>query len=325
MKKKLRSFTAVFLTVVLITSLFSIIPAQAVSDESQSACVSSGTTGDCMWTLDDKGRLTISGNGKMKDYSYDSDLPWGEDISLVIIEAGVTNIGDYAFYCCENLTSVFISGVTSIGNYAFCDCTALSTIDIPNSVTNIGYWTFGDCTSLTNVTIPDSVTSIGDRAFYGCTCLISVNIGNSVTSIGYDVFYDCIDLKSITIPDNVTSIEYMSLGYYFDFNSMKNKKVDGFAICGVKGSAAEKYANDYGFDFIEIEPEEKKIIGDVNGDNSVDILDATVVQKYSAGKENLSEEQLEVADVKNDNNVDILDATEIQKFAAGKITEFKKS
>ena len=67
-----------------------------------------------------------------------------------------------------------------------------------------------------------------------------------------------------------------------------------------------------------------KTIGDLNGDNSVDILDATLVQKHSSGTANLSNEQLAVADVNDDKNVDILDAAMIQKYAAGKITEFKK-
>lgn len=68
----------------------------------------------------------------------------------------------------------------------------------------------------------------------------------------------------------------------------------------------------------------EKIIGDVNGDENVDVLDAAMVQKYTVNRANLSEEQLSFADVNNDNHVDVLDAAEIQKFAAGKITEFKK-
>ena len=66
-----------------------------------------------------------------------------------------------------------------------------------------------------------------------------------------------------------------------------------------------------------------RLIGDVNNDNSVDVLDAALVQKYASGKAFLNDEQLAVGDVNGDNSVDILDATEIQKFAAGTITEFK--
>ena len=67
-----------------------------------------------------------------------------------------------------------------------------------------------------------------------------------------------------------------------------------------------------------------KIVGDANGDGTVDILDAAVIQKYSAGKATLTPQQIKAADVNNDNTVDILDATQVQKFAAGKITGFKR-
>ena len=66
------------------------------------------------------------------------------------------------------------------------------------------------------------------------------------------------------------------------------------------------------------------MIGDVNGDKIVDILDAAIVQKYAAGKSTLTPEQFIAGDVNNDGSVDILDATQIQKYAAGKITEFKR-
>ena len=58
------------------------------------------------------------------------------------------------------------------------------------------------------------------------------------------------------------------------------------------------------------------ILGDVNGDRYVDILDAVLVQKYSAAKIVLSADQLLAADMNNDGVIDILDATAIQKRAA---------
>lgn len=66
------------------------------------------------------------------------------------------------------------------------------------------------------------------------------------------------------------------------------------------------------------------IIGDVNLDGNVDVLDATYVQKYSSDKTTLSERQKYVGDVNNDGNVDVLDAADIQKYSADKISEFKK-
>ena len=72
------------------------------------------------------------------------------------------------------------------------------------------------------------------------------------------------------------------------------------------------------------EPQPAVKIGDINGDGSVDILDATIAQKAAAGKAQLTPEQDYVGDVNNDGVCDILDATMIQKYAAGKITEFPK-
>lgn len=66
------------------------------------------------------------------------------------------------------------------------------------------------------------------------------------------------------------------------------------------------------------------MIGDVNGDKNVDVLDAAIVQKYAAGKSTLTPEQIYAGDVNGDNNADVLDAALIQKFAAGKITGFPK-
>lgn len=67
-----------------------------------------------------------------------------------------------------------------------------------------------------------------------------------------------------------------------------------------------------------------KLIGDANGDGTVDVLDAATIQKYAAGKTTLNADQLYVADVNDDNNVDVLDAAQIQKYSVGKISEFKK-
>lgn len=63
----------------------------------------SGTCGDNLtWTLSDDGILTISGNGSMRDYTNEAsgssvDFPNPFAVRKVVIENGVTSIGDYAF------------------------------------------------------------------------------------------------------------------------------------------------------------------------------------------------------------------------------------
>ena len=116
-------------------------------------------TGTCganlEWTLDDAGTLTIKGNGGMSNYSYGSN-PWNGNaaINSVVIENGVTSIGDWAFSGCSSLTSVTIpDNVTSIGEYAFSGCSKLTSVTIGDSVTSIGNYAFSYCSKLTSVTI----------------------------------------------------------------------------------------------------------------------------------------------------------------------------
>lgn len=162
----------------------------------------SWTSGDCTCTLTDDGVFTVSGNGAMADYDSQSSLhPWYSvraQIKSVVVNDGVTHIGNYAFLRCTSLTSVTIgNSVTTLGDSAFRLCTSLASVIIPDSVTAIGDSAFASCTSLTSVTIPDSVTTIGDDAFLQCTSLASVTIPASVTSIGVTAFTHCTSLVNI--------------------------------------------------------------------------------------------------------------------------------
>lgn len=94
-----------------------------------------GTFGPCgenvNWDLTD-GVLTISGSGPMTDYKSSSNVPWRsarESITSIVIENGVTSIGQTAFYGCIKLPSVTIpSSITSIGESALRGCTGLKEI-----------------------------------------------------------------------------------------------------------------------------------------------------------------------------------------------------
>ena len=188
---------------------------------------------DFAWELSDDGTLTISGHGEMPDYNYDSS-PWSskrDSIKKVVIQNGLTSIGNHAFYRCTSLTGITIpNGVTSIEWGAFSGCTSLTSITIPNSVTSIGSDAFYDTPwydsmpdgvvyinrvlydykrkmpADTHITIEPGTISISGYAFSGCTGLTNITIPDSVTSIGEWAFGDCTSLTSITIPNSVTSI-----------------------------------------------------------------------------------------------------------------------
>lgn len=224
---------ALALTALIIVSAFAAVPftASAAESRTESVGAKSGTTGDCTWTLDDEGVLTISGNGDMGDYDtshYDKIAPWGESITSVIIENGVTSIGSDAFSDCIGLTSVTIpDSVTSIGSAAFYGCTGMTSVTIPDSVTSIGLFAFYGCSGLTSIDISNSVTSIDDFVFANCTGLTSVTIPDSVTSI-HRAFEGCTALTNIIIPDSVTSI---SIGAFFD-TAWYNNRPDGLVYAG---------------------------------------------------------------------------------------------
>ena len=141
------------------------------------------------WELND-GVLTISGTGAMR-YYLPKESPWynRSDIVSVVIENGVTSIGDFAFQDCCWLTDVHIpDGVDQIGSEVFWNCASLKEIALPDSLRIISGWAFEDCTGLTEVNIPDGVTSIDSCVFEGCTGLRKATIPDGVTQIGEDAF-----------------------------------------------------------------------------------------------------------------------------------------
>ena len=239
MKFLFKKSLAVLLSAILLLTAIPFAASAATVDEAeQSVGASSGTTGDCTWTLDDNGTLTISGNGAMGDYYYNysddtfiTTAPWGTNIKTVVIEDGVTSIGDYTFLGCTGLTSVIIpDSVTSIAVDAFYNTawynnqpnglvyagkvaykykgtiTSNISIVIQDGTLGIADNACECCYGLTSITIPESVISIGGFAFHECYILTSVTIPNSVTSIGYYAFKDCTGLTSVTIGNSVTSI-----------------------------------------------------------------------------------------------------------------------
>ena len=176
---------------ILLSIIMTVLSISIIQLNSFAVMPASGTTGECTWTLDSDGVLTISGNGKMADYDLSKSAPWGTSITEVVIENGVTSIGTFAFTDCTSLANVTIgNSVTEIGWCAFSSCTSLASITIPDSVTRIANWAFGGCKSLKSITIPDSVTSIGNSAFENCRSLTSITIHDSVIGISKGAFYN---------------------------------------------------------------------------------------------------------------------------------------
>ena len=199
-------------------------------------------------TFDEEtGILTISGTGNMENWEYENKAPWyeiRESIKEVIIEEGITSIGDYAFANCTSLTSIEIpEGVTSIGICAFGGCTSLTSIEIPDSVINIKNYAFYFCASLENIEIPENVNSIGASAFEGCTSLTNITIPENLTNIEYDVFEGAriTNINSSILCDTFLRVLDENNELYYDENIEKtNCEIEGNTI-----SLIDKNKNGY--------------------------------------------------------------------------------
>lgn len=69
--------------------------------------------------------------------------------------------------------------------------------------------------------------------------------------------------------------------------------------------------------------EDDIILGDVDGDGIVTILDATVIQRVIAKLTDLNDKQMKAADTDADGTVTVLDTTQIQRFVAHIVDSFK--
>ena len=220
MKRSMRrgkQILGIILAVIMMMGVIPIEGLQFVMDVyAEETTPTSGTCGENLtWELSEDGTLTILGTGDMYNWSASSS-PWmkNKNITKVVIEDGVTTIGDYAFDSCISLREITISdSVALIGKGAFIFCNSLTEITIPDSVTTIEHSAFYNCNSLTEVTIPNGVTTIGFAAFYDCSSLREITIPNRVTTIETSAFSGCSSLTEIIIPDSVTTIGELAFSF----------------------------------------------------------------------------------------------------------------
>ncbi|MDD5923843.1 MAG: leucine-rich repeat protein [Clostridia bacterium] len=238
------------------------------------------------WSLDPStGVLTISGTGTMTDYGDVS--PWydyNHIIKSIVIE----------------------SGITSIGNKAFKDSVNATNVTLADTITKIGSEAFKD-SGITKIEIPASVKTIGTDAFLGCEELKTVENKGSLqiekgnTSYGYVAYYadEVIDVSEddgwTPIFKGSANIEMVPKGdsnavsrVYYDLKN--NEQYTLYALKSMDGDIFAKenimyidqtVSNDKGeATFTSVEFADRNVTAFVMSENGIDISEATATIPY---------------------------------------------
>lgn len=198
-----------------------------VCDAALSEALGSGSIdGGLSWSLSRSGALTISGSGKMSDFSSVANAaPWDKQkdkIQSAVIESGVQNISGGAFSGCTALEKVSVSDtVAQIDLNAFDGCTALAEFEVAadnKAFSSDGGVLFSAGKELmrcpvgksADCTVPSGTVAIAGGAFKDCAKLESLVIPDSVTAIGKSAFENCVALKRITLPKSIAKLEALT-------------------------------------------------------------------------------------------------------------------
>ena len=185
------------------------------------------------WELLADGTLHIFGEGPMYDYvKSDPELqsPWYKyrkepyisDDGLTVLNSDGSKYMSVSACYSDNPNGWYISniiideGVTYIGNWAFYRV-CVDSITIPEGVKEMGHFCIRYSPTLQYVNLPDSLILMDDFAISRNIKLKSINFGNSLETIGLAAFTGNPSMTKLILPDSVTSIhEKLSSGYLPD-------------------------------------------------------------------------------------------------------------
>ena len=132
----------------------------------------------------ENGTLTFRGTGAIEKQTDGEENPWRsykDTATNLVIEVGITEIGDSAFYGFTKLQAISLpKGLKLLGDNCFEKCSSLTSVDIPRRVTTWRDYCFKDCTSLTNVSIgrvlQEDTAAVGENPFLGDKALESITV-----------------------------------------------------------------------------------------------------------------------------------------------------
>lgn len=165
------------------------------------------------------GTLTLGGSGATPDYNS-GETPWNSfrtDITNIVIEEGITAIGDNIFRQCTSLKNVSMpQSLASVGDYAFFHNSALESVSFPSSLKEIGAFAFAACSSLKEISFNDMTANL---------------------NLGVCAFVDCQKMTYAQFPVGTVFGQYC-VGYLDE----DGKTMNGFTLGGLDNTTAEYYA-----------------------------------------------------------------------------------
>lgn len=221
--------------------------------------------------------------------------------------AAVTTFGT-VFKGKTNITTFdelrYFTGVTTIGEYAFSGSSIGPTLTIPGTVKTIGNYAFNNCRSLTRIILQEGVESVGWHTFSGPISFLSLPSSlTSMSSMAVDPYVNADPSSGIFIPEgdlwvyvhSKTPATINEFAFYYLFG-------EGHLV--VPPGTIDVYKAEPGWSHFG----EYLVLGDVNGDGAVNVLDVTTLVSYVLN-EPLETFVEAAADVNGDGNINTLDVT----------------
>ena len=211
-------------SLVMVIAMLVMCLASCSSSGTASIDDANGSYGSFTWTYTKETKtLAIHGAGAMPDARSSSEVGWSSvrlGVEKVVLDGGITTIGDYAFYYMPYLTEIKLNeGTTYVGKYAFAFCQKLGTMILPDGVTEVGESAFEACSSLTAVRIPASTVKLGAKAFSCCSMLETVQCLGNIEKLNDRTFYYCSSLEKLILSSANENVECSE-------NAFENCKID---------------------------------------------------------------------------------------------------
>lgn len=218
-----------------------------ISDSGDCSAVGTGSsTNSVSWEVTAEGVLTISGSGEMEDFAESISSPWydkASNITSIVIEDGVTSIGNYAFYGLNNAETVEIpSSVKRIGVDAFkgAKCEAVGedgvryaggwltgfdsteenkSSDIKVASDTIGIADFASSgIDVSSILLPESIKHIGENSLKGSSLKsvyfegngenLNINEIRDKVAAGVEIYYTVVNGQNISVENVNETLKY---------------------------------------------------------------------------------------------------------------------